>query len=476
VLTYTYVGDGKGNYDVQAGEGGLRSTLCTYAAGGLLSVGLVLLIGAFMVHSGHLDAGASSTDSTSKPFLEGDKSKAAGQVTEPPSDTWLSTTFGAGTATFDSCDTSVAGWEDAWSEGHKWWCCTTWSVGCDVMESAQPPVTTAVPTQGGTSSQSGKAEVGKLVVPREGGEEKAPVATAVEEPLRMCPGSVVVDGMGQVPLVNAMYNVPGKIASGAKVADNVVKAHMNGRTYFGKSCVEESPEYEHKQFMALRLLGKSFRYTVDVSGAGCGCNAALYLTAMNSNKDQSECKDYYCDANEVCGVACEEIDIQEANRHAFYSTLHSKGDKDGSGIGYGAWRHDWDDTKYGPGASCIDTLKPFQVEAAFHTDQSGLLERFQVTLSQEAKHGEGSVCQVSATKNEYTPSNTTRKGLTELSLTMHEGMTPIISYWGDGQDLLWMDGKGNGKGPCAKEPRHCEDTVKFYDFSVTDLHDHAVSV
>ena len=66
-------------------------------------------------------------------------------------------------------------------------------------------------------------------------------------------------------------------------------------------------------------------------GAGCGCNAAIYLVAMPQSSDPSTCHDFYCDANDVCGVGCVEIDLMEANEIAFVSTVHVAEDGDGEG-------------------------------------------------------------------------------------------------------------------------------------------------
>lgn len=86
---------------------------------------------------------------------------------------------------------------------------------------------------------------------------------------------------------------------------------------------------------ALFLAGKTLSFTLDLSQAGCGCNAAVYLVAMPQNLNPTACGDYYCDANSVCGVSCAEIDLVEANKVAFVSTVHVGDDKYGENFGIG---------------------------------------------------------------------------------------------------------------------------------------------
>ena len=56
---------------------------------------------------------------------------------------------------------------------------------------------------------------------------------------------------------------------------------------------------------------------------------------MPQSSEPSSCGDYYCDANTVCGVACAEIDLMEANQVAFVSTVHVADDSNGDGFGQG---------------------------------------------------------------------------------------------------------------------------------------------
>merc|ERR1719195_152757 len=107
---------------------------------------------------------------------------------------------------------------------------------------------------------------------------------------------------------------------------------MGSRAYFASSC--SAGKYSNEQYLALDLRKKTLRYTVDLSGAGCGCNAALYLVSMGRNSLKSMCSDYYCDAASVCGITCSEIDIQEANKFAWRSTLHLATDPAGQGVGF----------------------------------------------------------------------------------------------------------------------------------------------
>jgi len=280
----------------------------------------------------------------------------------------------------------------------------------------------------------------------------------------MCPGSVSVEGYGQSALTNAGSNVPGQDVGSLEIgADGSVVAHMDARVYFSDSCTEGS--YDHTKYLGLKLLGKTLKFTTDISGAGCGCNAALYLVSMKQNPDISSCNDYYCDANKVCGVSCAEVDIMEANKRAWHSTLHSAQDHSGKGGGFGGgdgWNgpRDFNSQQYGPGGSCIDTSMPFDVAVSFPVDAGGRLQAMKVTLTQTGKS-----CPLDIDLNSYT-------GMAEIHDALDKGMTPIISYWKSG-DMLWMDGKGaDGQGPCAADSQHCGASVKFSGFKLEAMPGH----
>mmetsp|Transcript_26950 Transcript_26950/g.68523 ORF Transcript_26950/g.68523 Transcript_26950/m.68523 type:complete len:367 (-) Transcript_26950:237-1337(-) len=297
--------------------------------------------------------------------------------------------------------------------------------------------------------------------PRRSGLGAAPEVKQGIIPVGMCPGEVEVYGYGTVSLVNAQWNGHNDPAGFVEVMDGVIP-HMKGRTYFGDTCTEGI--YSPTNYASLQLLGKRMRYSVDLSEAGCGCNAAFYLTSLSQNTNVSDCSDYYCDASRVCGVSCAEIDIQEANRNAWYSTLHTSSDVKGQGKGYGMDRHYWKEGDYAPQGRCIDTLVPFEVQAEFPVNEWGSLAAMDVTLSQYGKP-----CNLELHLDKYVLESG-EDGMAELSATLARGMTPVISYWGEGASMAWMDGLGDGQGPCATdEPQMCGDKVIFVGFSVEDM-------
>jgi len=276
-------------------------------------------------------------------------------------------------------------------------------------------------------------------------------------------------GYGPVSLVNAVWNVPGELAGSVDLeghgAQSVITPGMKGRTYFAESCTNGT--YSPSQYAAIPLLGKTMRWTTDMAGAGCGCNAALYLTSLRQSTQVSGCSDYYCDANSVCGARCAEIDLQEANMHAWHSTLHLLDDGSGIGAGYGGgdnWNGHRDFTMedYGPNSMCIETTKPFQVAVSFPVDGAGRLTAMTTQLSQAGKP-----CNLSISVGPSGYWYGGRDGMGELSEALRAGMTPIISYWSH-DNMLWMDGRGaDGRGPCDRDdPAACAASVKFYDFSL----------
>jgi len=269
-------------------------------------------------------------------------------------------------------------------------------------------------------------------------------------------------------LSNAYWNKPWDPAGEVRLQNGAIEVFMKGRTYFSDVC--QPGEFSNGHYSSLQLLGKRMRWTTDVSNAECGCNAAVYLASLPQNQEVSGCDDYYCDANSVCGVRCTEIDLQEANKHAFHSVLHLAQDGSGKGSGYGGgstWNshRDWTRQEYGPGGRCIDTRRPFQVEVGFPTDSRGRLRALTTRLSQS-----GGRCDLSAEISAESYQFGGSSSVEELTQALTRGMTPIVSYW-SAENMLWMDGKGaDGLGPCARdEPQRCGDFARFSDFAVENL-------
>ena len=75
------------------------------------------------------------------------------------------------------------------------------------------------------------------------------------------------------------------------------------------------------------LLGAWASIDIELESASCSCNAAWFLVSMpardwNGNPQKCGYNDYYCDANDVGGCWCPEMDIMEANKYAFQTTPH----------------------------------------------------------------------------------------------------------------------------------------------------------
>merc|ERR1719188_1398288 len=297
-------------------------------------------------------------------------------------------------------------------------------------------------------------------------QEKASMSTS--SPADLCPGSIEIPGYSG-PAGSRVAVVPtgwlgagpgAKIGNVEVVDGKTLVPHMDGRAYLADRC---TGAYNNSDYLGLNLLSKKMEFMVNLAGAGCGCNAAFYLVSMKQNTEVSTCKDYYCDANHVCGVSCDEIDIMEANEYAFHSTLHTLYDHSGVGGGYGGgsgWNGPRDFTKeqYGPGAKCVDTTKPFKVSVSFPTDGQGQLQSMEVEISQV-----GSPCPVHISVRNY-------KGNAKLTESLAQGMTPVLSYW-SANDMLWMDGEGSDhRGPChADDAGACGARVSMYDFKIESL-------
>ena len=230
---------------------------------------------------------------------------------------------------------------------------------------------------------------------------------------------------------------------------NVLSTRNGVRVYLADRC---DYEYDHQNYASLSLLGKTFSFTTDVSQTECGCNAAMYLVSMQQNTQPGTCDgDFYCDANQVCGVRCAEIDLMEANQYAFKVTAHTAADGAGKATGLGGGDNAFSSADYGPGGQVVDTTEPFQVEVYFAASASGgSLVEVEVTL----RGAKGQTLSFSLSEPTY---------LEQLTDAVVAGMTPTFLIW-SAWDLGWLD-----SGPCPKDNQDsCGGWVRFSDIKVTD--------
>jgi hypothetical protein len=139
---------------------------------------------------------------------------------------------------------------------------------------------------------------------------------------------------------------------------NGFQVDHNGGLQFGRK--DNQGQYNADSYYEMSLLGGSFRFDVDLSQAKCGCNVALTLVAApgydsNGKPWRNSLGTYYCDANQIGGNFCQEMDIMEANKYAWRMTAHkcdAASNKhywncDKGGCGKDMWQSN--PNSYGPG-------------------------------------------------------------------------------------------------------------------------------
>lgn len=263
-------------------------------------------------------------------------------------------------------------------------------------------------------------------------------ASACVSPIVAGQVNIVVDGEVQT------WSVISKDLAGVPVSsnNNNITVKHNTRAYIVPGC---PLAFKPDTFATrLPLLGRVLNYTVDLSTVGCACNAAFYSVFMpaydsNNQPDATNCGDYYCDANKVCGVYCPEMDIMEANTAAFQVTPHACDSPqglfypscDGGGCGLNTRAQS---NAYGPGSSFqIDTTQPFVVSTAFYMDeQTQQLTRVLTTLSQPRRQ---------PVLIDNRDSDCRQPGyLEQLTHALAAGMVPTLSVWGDSASTMsWLD-------------------------------------
>lgn len=228
-----------------------------------------------------------------------------------------------------------------------------------------------------------------------------------------------------------------------------------GRVYLGNSDTLNLQSYYQ-----INLFNKRLTFDVDMSNVGCNCNGALYLVSMpayNSGQQPQPGKnsEYYCDANQVGGTYCPEMDILEANKFAMASTAHTcqyvpphyYSSCDQGGCGTNVLNVDM--SGYGPGKR-IDTNKRFTLSVSFIV-QNGNLATVNNYFSQGGQSFKFDACNANY--------------LQWMGKSL-PGMVMTMSLWGTGDGgMSWLDGKSGCRGGCNL----ANSRVTFSNIRVEDL-------
>jgi len=207
------------------------------------------------------------------------------------------------------------------------------------------------------------------------------------------------------------------------------------------------------------VLGKTLSFVVDLSKVGCACNLALYLI-NGPPKDETgqpavgtcSWSPYYCDSNGVCGEHCPEVDIMEANTHAFAATPHkcdapSLSGHYGSCDRKGCSQHtaSLGARAYGPADHYrINTMRPFEVRTSFH-EASGPTGPIFAGMTTVLRQGDRELTLDHRHCSNY---------IQALTAPLLEGMILRVSYWGKkASTMAWLD-----SSVCGDEDR-CDGTA-----------------
>eukprot|EP00614_Pseudopedinella_elastica_P016702 CAMPEP_0172649294 /NCGR_PEP_ID=MMETSP1068-20121228/241714_1 /TAXON_ID=35684 /ORGANISM="Pseudopedinella elastica, Strain CCMP716" /LENGTH=415 /DNA_ID=CAMNT_0013463643 /DNA_START=71 /DNA_END=1318 /DNA_ORIENTATION=- len=264
------------------------------------------------------------------------------------------------------------------------------------------------------------------------------------------------------------------VGTASSLFETLVIPLDGGRTLLASSCSDSQLDGP-TAYAALRLLGKSLSFGVDLSSTECGCVLSFDLSS-SPDGDHESC---------AAGSSCVDIVAMKANRRAFLTGMIETRDPLGlmGGLGGGqaastnqtGWLgpRDFSKDEYGPGGSCVDTNRPFEVAISFPLDESrGMLKEIRLVLSQASSVG-GDACE----QIEFSVGSEAENivALAQVTQALHMGVTPSFEYRLGAPSL--MTGLGaDGGGPCESDSppdskSECKTAAAIRNVVVEDLKD-----